>query len=95
MQAGPVVDLGCAYAPQCFLFRDHAAYVGVDLMTEVRFRARITVHFIMPIADFVTEHLEDFDEAATFATCSYVPPWHGDNMLIARTSFRNVLTYYP
>jgi len=95
MQAGPVVDLGCAYAPQCFLFRDHAAYVGVDLMTEVRFRARNTVHFIMPIADFVTEHLEDFDEAATFAICSYVPPWHGDNMLIARTSFRNVLTYYP
>lgn len=90
-----IVDLGCAFAPQAWLFRDHKAYVGVDLNTPVRFSAPNTKHYEISIEDFVKEHAADFDQHTTFAICSYVPPWHGDNMKIARNNFKNVFTYYP
>lgn len=91
-----VVDLGCAYAPQAFIFRDHAAYIGVDISDGERFCAPNTTHYVMPIANFIEEHGASFDQARTFAICSYVPSWHqSDNMRLARESFQNVFTYYP
>ncbi|NNH59429.1 hypothetical protein HLI01_22095 [Rhizobium laguerreae] len=90
-----IVDLGCAYAPQAFVFQDHAAYVGVDFGTHERFIAGNTKHYSMTIADFISKHLGDFDLDTTFAICSYVPPWHNDNIALARHSFKNVFTYYP
>lgn len=94
-----IVDLGCAYSPQAFLFRDHKAYVGVDIDLgggpQERFIAPNTTHYIMPISDFIRDHVHEFDQSTTFAICSYVPPWHGDNMKMARDTFKNVFTYYP
>lgn len=91
-----VVDLGCAYSPQAWIFRDHEAYIGVDLGADKeRFSAPNTKHYEMSIGDFVERHLLDFKQDTTFAICSYVPPWGGDNMKIARESFKNVFTYYP
>lgn len=91
-----VVDLGCAYAPQAFIFKDHEAYVGVDLgIATERFEAENTTHFTMPIADFIDKHGSGFHQETTFAICSYVPPWHNDNMALAREHFKNVFTYYP
>lgn len=90
-----IVDLGCAYAPQVFVFKDHAGYVGVDMNTKERFSAENTTHYSMSIASFVDAHLGDFDLDTTFAICSYVPPWGNDNIAIARQSFKNVFTYYP
>lgn len=90
-----IVDLGCAFAPQAWIFRDHKAYVGVDLNTPVRFSAPNTTHYEMSIEAFVKEYGPSFDQHTTFAICSYVPPWHGDNMKFARESFKNVFTYYP
>ena len=99
-----VVDLGCAYAPQAFLFKGHAKYVGVDLpgsyfdreggMTE-RFVAPNSMFYEMTIADFCERHASEFDQETTFAICSYVPPWYGDNCELARRAFRYVFTYYP
>ena len=90
-----IVDLGCAYAPQAFVFKDHAAYVGVDLGNRERFIAGNTKHYSMTITEFISKHLEDFDLDTTFAICSYVPPWHNDNLALARQHFKNVFTYYP
>lgn len=97
-----VVDLGCASAPQSFLFQDHARYIGVDLppshygrdKTE-RFKAENATFHEMTIAEFCAECLADLDLKTTFAICSYVPPWHGDNCAIARQHFENVFTFYP
>ncbi len=91
-----IVDLGCAYAPQSFYFRNHKRYIGVDLRKINRFYFRNTEFWIGKIDDFVIsmDYLElDLDK--TFAICSYVPPWHGDNIEITRTNFRNVFTFYP
>jgi len=91
-----IVDLGCAYSPQAFLFRNHKAYIGVDIgLNKGRFAAPNTAHYEMTIAAFIERHLSDFDQDTTFAICSYVPPWHDDNMRVARMSFKNVFTYYP
>lgn len=100
-----IIDLGCAYAPQSFLFRNHAKYIGVDLpwdnpelhpdhKTE-RFIADNTTIYEMTIAGFIENHIKEFDLKTTFAICSYVPPWGGDNMKLARENFTNVFTYYP
>lgn len=90
-----IVDLGCAYAPQAFIFKDHRAYVGVDSGTRERFSTPNTVHHSATIEDFIAEHLASFDQDTTFAICSYVPPWHGDNQRMVREAFRNVFAYYP
>lgn len=90
-----VVDLGCAYSPQAFIFKDHKAYIGVDLYAKERFKAPNTVHYTMPISRFLAEIGGSFDLRTTFAICSYVPPWHDDNVDLARQHFKNVFTYYP
>lgn len=91
-----IVDLGCAYSPQAFIFKDHRAYIGVDLgIAKERFEAPNTTHYTMPIAEFIEKHIDGFDQKTTFAICSYVPPWHDDNMALAREHFKNVFTYYP
>lgn len=90
-----IVDLGCAYSPQAFIFKDHKAYIGVDLYAKERFKAPNTTHYNMPISKFIEAHGPEFDQDTTFAICSYVPPWHDDNMALARQHFKNVFTYYP
>lgn len=90
-----VVDLGCAYAPQAFIFKDHKAYVGVDFTVKEQFAAPNTTLYSMSIGEFIAKHAADFDQKRTFAICSYVPPWGDDNMKLARDAFKNVFTYYP
>ncbi|MDM9643838.1 hypothetical protein, partial [Rhizobium sp. S163] len=65
-----VVDLGCAFAPQALIFKDHARYVGVDMNTKERFSAPNTQHHSMPISAFLAKHLAEFDQNTTFAICS-------------------------
>lgn len=91
-----IVDLGCAYAPQAIIFRDHKAYIGVDISECQRFSAPNTTHYTMTIASFLDKHARDFRQESTFAICSYVPDWYrSDNKALARHHFRNVFTYYP
>ena len=92
-----IVDLGCAYAPQSLFFERHKKYIGVDVMTPIpsRFSGCNTEHVEASIGDFIEKRLAEFDQKTTFAVCSYVPPWHGDNLGLARKSFQNVFTYYP
>lgn len=91
-----IVDLGCAYAPQAFIFKDHKAYIGVDASVCERFTAPNTTHYTMTTSAFLDQHAADFDQSTTFAICSYVPCWYGDDSReLTRARFRNVFTYYP
>lgn len=90
-----VVDLGCAYAPQAFLFTGHAAYIGVDGLADVRFIAANTTHYLMPTHEFIEKHVAALHLETTFAICSYVPRWHGDALKQTREAFKNVFTFYP
>ena len=90
-----VVDLGCAYAPQAFLFKDHKAYIGVDRSGGERFTAPNSTHIITTIREFIGSHLNEPDLSTTFAICSYVPPWHDDNRKLVRENFENCFIYYP
>jgi hypothetical protein len=94
-----IVDLGCAFAPQLFFFDEHARYFGVDLLTpnEARFNGPNSVHYHGTIAAFISEWTTAplAPPETTFAICSYVPPWHGDNRRLARETFENVFTFYP
>lgn len=96
-----VIDLGCAYAPQAYLFRNHAAYYGVDATTEERdtFIDRSVLpnakFFHTDIASFIDLTADTFKQDTTFAICSYVPPWYGDVRRLVGSAFSNVFTYYP
>jgi len=96
-----VIDLGCAYNAQCFYFADHARLVSVDLPLPTeqgkmeRFTTSNCTIYETTIARFIESHLQEFDQDETFAICSYVPDWYGNNMELVRHSFKNAFTYYP
>lgn len=90
-----IVDLGCAFAPQAWLFKDHASYIGVDMGDRVRFSAPNTIHHVMTIRQFIEQESHKLDKASTFAICSYVPPWVDDNRALVRENFTNLFVYYP
>jgi hypothetical protein len=92
-----VIDMGCAYAPQAFFFERHREYIGVDILTplENRFYANNSRHFFMSIKDFINKHIAAIELKSSFAICSYVPPWGGDNRKMVRDAFQNVFTFYP
>ena len=91
-----VVDLGCAYNPQCFYFTEHKEYIAVDSFEDTeRFKADNCTIYEMTIKEFILKHILSLNIEETFAICSYVPPWHNDNMELTRKYFKNVFTYYP
>ena len=89
-----VIDFGCSYAPQCFLFSEHRSYVGVDLRDGFRFFAENTRHVTAPIIDFIDRGCDGLIDGPVFAICSYVPNWHGENRAKVRESFEHVFVYY-
>jgi hypothetical protein len=90
-----VIDLGCAYNPQCYYFSDHKKYVAVDLYANEIFKTNNCDIYKMSIQDFISEHLGTYNTKETFAICTFVPPWHGDNSKIVRDAFENIFVYYP
>ena len=90
-----VVDLGCAYNPQCFYFKDHKKYIAVDISDCEKFKSDNCEIFNKSIEDFIKEDISDLNLNETFAICSYVPPWGGDNRKMVREAFQNQFIYYP
>lgn len=95
-----IVDLGCAYNPQAYLFTEHHKYIAVDLPgpdgTAVeRFCPDNCIVYEMSISNFIKDYISDLDLDTCFAICNYVPPWHDDNMKLVRNNFVNVFCYYP
>ena len=91
-----IVDLGCAYAPQSYYFRNHKEYIGVDIggITE-RFYFKNTKHFLLSISNYIENYTQNINLLETFAICSYVPLWGNDNGLLTREKFPNCFIYYP
>ena len=90
-----IVDLGCAYNPQCFYFKDHKKYIAVDISDCEKFKSENCEIYNKSIEDFIREDISGLNLDETFAICSYVPPWGGDNRKMVRESFKNQFVYYP
>lgn len=90
-----IIDLGCAYNPQCFFFKEHKKYIAVDVSDCVKFKTDNCDIYTDTISNFIEKHLSEFNLEQTFAICSYVPNWYGDNIKIVRESFKNLFVYYP
>lgn len=101
-----VIDFGCYLAAQCYFFKDHAKYIGVDVVGEEskfdemkleRFRTDNTEHYTIDIERFIKEVYpklkEDKDDLDFFALCSYVPDFKATELV--RKTFKNVCCYYP
>ena len=91
-----VIDFGCAYNAQSYLFTEHTKYIGVDNFPDrQRFVAPGTEFYDISIEDYIKRYRGELYLEETFAICSYVPPWGADNMKLVRENFINVFTYYP
>lgn len=87
-----IYDLGCAEAFQSWFFRDHAKYIGVDLLAREHIKPPNAEFHHGSISEFLKTHkIED----PHFAICNYVPPWHGDNQKLVRDAFRHCFVFYP
>ena len=90
-----VYDLGCCHAFQSWYFRNHAAYVGVDLLTNIENRLAIpnACHFKTSIKNFLAKFTHT--NRMSFAICHYVPPWDGGSGELVRQKFDNCFVFYP
>ena len=92
-----IIDLGCAYAPQCYYFSDYEKYIGVDLPFEddVRFQTDNSEFYIMSIQEFIEKELPklNLDLNNVVAICNYVPDKEAQQMVI--DTFPRHYVYYP
>lgn len=96
-----VIDFGCAYNPQSYLFTQHARHIAIeppqhdsDFHFEF-FQAPNTELVFMTGQDFIEEELPkmNLNLDKTFAIVNFVPS--GACNLLARETFKNIYTYYP
>lgn len=90
-----VIDLGCAYASQCYYFTKHRQYIGVEIEPCVQFHTENTKHYHMSIQKFIGDELPkmNLNLEKVFAICSYVPDVRARELV--RNTFPNVFTFYP
>lgn len=56
-----IIDFGCYMAAQSYLFCNHEAYIGVDMVGDVeRFATENTTHYIMSIQEFIKKELPKY-----------------------------------
>lgn len=87
-----VIDLGCAYNPQCVFFTSHKEFIAVDESDCDKFQSANCRVFTMSIGDFIARHVHEFDIDETFAICSYVPLAYQEDI---RSAFKNLFIFYP
>ena len=96
-----VIDFGCAYNPQSYLFQDHKRHIAIepkwldkDFHFEY-FQAPNTELLFMTGQEFIENELPklDLDLDKTFAFVNYVPS--GACNLMVRETFKNIWAYYP
>lgn len=90
-----IVDLGCAYNPQCFFFKDHKKYIAVDACDMVKFKSDNCEIINKTIEQYIKEDISNLNLDSTFAICNFVPPWGGDNLKMVREAFKNLFVFYP
>lgn len=93
-----IVDIGAAFAPQCYFFRNHERYIAVEPSVKETFRMDNTVVYNVTAGKFIDDILPTLglDMDRTFAICNYVPDWYGENPIdLTRMTFPKCYTYYP
>jgi len=91
-----IVDLGCAYAPQSYLFQQHNKYIGVDNGTVKRFTSANTEHKSCTIKSFLeSKEFSVLDLNTTFFICQYVPSWYEHDIKKVLGKLKNVFSFYP
>lgn len=93
-----VIDFGCALAPQCWYFRKHKKYIGIDWWAmhssnaEERFSVSNTEHFIADGREWIKQDEIYKCKSNVFAICSYVGSHLSD---LVQKNYRNCFCYYP
>ena len=96
-----VIDIGCAYNPQSYLFQLHARHIAVepewldsDFCFE-HFKAPNTELLFMTGQAFIKKELPkmNLDLKRTFCIVNYVPS--DEVCQMARNIFPNIFTFYP
>ena len=90
-----VIDLGCGYNAQSFLFEDFKEYIAVDIHDLEVFRSKNCTYYNMDIADFIKDIAPSLDLGKCFAICSYVPEWGRLDKAKLSDVFPNLFTFYP
>lgn len=93
-----VIDIGCAFNPQCWYFRDHARYIAVEPSLRKMFHVDNTEIYYASAKGFIENTLPtlNLDLDKTFAICNYVPPSYRENpMELVRATFKNIYCFYP
>ena len=96
-----VIDIGCGYNAQSYLFARHKLFIGVDLPMRSKdfhfehFQAENTVFCEMSGQEFISGTLPKLglDLRKTFAICHYVPDDECSRMV--RAIFPNCMVLYP
>jgi len=89
-----IIDLGCAYNPQCFYFQRHKSYIAVDIDNTIKFKSKNCIIYEEGIEKFIQNEIQKYDLDETFVICSYVPLKDEINKLI-RETFPNLFVFYP
>ncbi len=96
-----VIDIGCSYNAQSYLFAQFKRYIGVDMPFRAkefhfeRFQAEGTEFYEMSGQKFITDVLPklNLDLRKTFAICHYVPDDSCSRLV--RNVFPNCFVLYP
>lgn len=96
-----VIDIGCAYNPQSYLFQAHARHIAIepvwrdsDFKFEY-FQAPNTELLFMSGQEFILKELPrmDLDKNKTFCILNFVPS--DEVNVLVRQSFKNLFVFYP
>lgn len=89
-----IIDFGCYMAAQAYLFCNHEAYIGVDMVDNVeRFATENTTHYTMSIQEFIKDELPKYQGKKVYAICNYVPDEDAKNLVTM--ALENFMVYYP
>ena len=92
-----IIDLGCAYNPQCWYFKDYDRYIAVDLpiFDDVRFDSGNVEFYIMSIQKFIKEELPklNLNLNNVVAICNAVPDEEARKMVVE--TFPRYFVAYP
>lgn len=97
-----VIDFGCSYNAQSYLFEHHKRLISVDLSFDAyepdfhleRFKPPWCELHEMSIKDWLESgNVAKLDLSTTFAICGYVPARAEVEMV--RHTFKNLFVYYP
>lgn len=95
-----VIDFGCSYNAQAYLFENHKRLISVDLpfdpdwsFAHEIFKPSWCEFYEMSIKEWIPRYVNTLDLRETFAICGWVP--NPAQVAMVRNTFSNVFAIYP